>query len=509
MRKSGVVFILFALSVLARAAIIEEGVKALDAGQPDDAIAVFTEILKSEPRNAQAHHGIALAHLLRADNAKACSAADQAMLIAQKPDRTLVINAAAAHFAMKNYARAARILKDYLAANPKSLDEPVLNALGTTLSKMTAKDKQNRIFAECTAFYEQVNKRFEAARPGHRRFGADWFTAKDYATLEAAHARHQKELDRLTTAINLAEEQIARHQAEIARQQDLLRRGDGSARYYLRQAEQQLLTAQTSLSTAQQKYEDYSANIDKPEFPETIATVSMSATTVSEFSAVQTLGTPDPTVGVTPGGKRVRKAPVDLNPAGAATVKGQITPATQPARKLGYHAVGFAVTHNLLVTTSTGLDDQSELKVVFNDGTSVLAQLVRKDDTSGMALIRIAAGRMSCLPIADAFEPGAVFCVTYPDATGRPRVVTGKAAAPGAGEWTVGVASHAKIAGSPLLGEQGKVVGMCIAGGDARNAAAVTLAQIKALVGNDNAKARPLEPGQDMAGAVAQIQVTR
>jgi hypothetical protein len=524
MRQSGAALIIFALCATAHAATIDDGAKALDAGQPDQAISIFTEILRAEPRNAQAHHGLALAHLLRTDNAKACASADQALLIAPKADRALVINAAAAHFAVKNNARAARIIKDYLAANPKALDEPALNALGTVLMAATPKEKQNRVFAECAAFYEQTNKRFEAARPGHRRFGAEWYTAKDYTVLDASYQRNQKELDRLSTSIQLAEMQVAQHQSEIARQNDLLRRGDGSARYYLRQAEQQLLTAQNALNAAQQKYDDFAANTDKPEFPDTISTVSMNATAIPEFSAVQTLAAPDPATPATPNtpaARRPRKGQPRPNPnpdpnANTAAVKpAAITPTTQPAQPAGvkkpqFHAAAFAVTPNLLVTASAGLDDQSEIKLIIADGASLNARLIRKDDATGLALLRLVERQVPCLALADAFEPGNIICVTYSNLLdAKPQAVTGKAPAPTANGWRIGVPTHAHIAGSPLIGEKGKVVGMCIPGDDGRAASAVTLAQLKAFVGKDASGARPLPAGEDVATAVAQVIVVR
>ena len=48
-----------------------------------------------------------------------------------------------------------------------------------SLSEATSAERKNRFFTDCASFYVIANQRLEAARPGYKRFGSEWYTAKE------------------------------------------------------------------------------------------------------------------------------------------------------------------------------------------------------------------------------------------------------------------------------------------------------------------------------------------
>src|SRR5688500_2387980 len=99
--------------------LLKQASEALDAGQIQAAREAFADAVTLDPRNAKATHGLALCLLYSKETRKACMTFDKAINLSPKPDRALVLNAAAAHSADRNNARTAKLIKDYLTANPK------------------------------------------------------------------------------------------------------------------------------------------------------------------------------------------------------------------------------------------------------------------------------------------------------------------------------------------------------------------------------------------------------
>ena len=161
------------------APLLQQGTDALGAGQIPAAREAFLDALAIDPRNVRALHGAGICALLAKDIAHARDAFERALAGSPAPDRALVINAAALNVAMRNNMRAAKLARDYLVAHPRELDEPVVNALGTALTRASAAERKNRFFIEFATFYEIANKRLEAARPGYKRFGSAWYTSSE------------------------------------------------------------------------------------------------------------------------------------------------------------------------------------------------------------------------------------------------------------------------------------------------------------------------------------------
>src|SRR5688572_10585674 len=195
--------------------LLKQGSEALAAGQIKAAREAFLDAIAIDARNARAAHGLALCYLYSKETKKATQTFDKALASSPKPDRALILNAAAAHSADRNNARAAKLIKDYLTANPKEADEPMVNALGTALTAATPQERNNAFFTQAAQFYETANKRLEAARPGQKRFGMEWLPATEAETKQRALASQQKQLDMLEQAVGTAEEQVVPCEKEL------------------------------------------------------------------------------------------------------------------------------------------------------------------------------------------------------------------------------------------------------------------------------------------------------
>ena len=513
-----------------------EGLGALRNQDPDLAVKAFTELAKLNPQDPRAAHGLALAALAKGQVVKACAMIDQAVtLSASKPARPLVLNAAACHLAGNNRVRAIRVACDYLAAHPTTIDEPVLNALGAALEQSTPRERAGALFKQGVAAYEQANRRAEAARPGYRRFGMTWCKPADADKKLAAMNAAQKSLERLAQAVETEQDKVDRAQRESDRQEDLLRRKDPSAASYLARAQANLQVAQAAVEAAQAKYDEFAATAERPRFPEKVEPVAMDALTPPPLAALEEAAVavaPPPSAAALPtetGPKRKNRrgqpepeeamvpAPGSTAtpaPANPAPPKAKAPPAA-PTRKMVHEGVAFAIAHDLLLTASAGIDPKATIQLQFADGQTFPATLVRTDDATGLALLRVGAGRrIPCLALADAFAGGDVTCVGYPDTDVFSPVVKGipgRAAAPEAGQWTIALKRHPRLTGAPLLAAGGRVVGVCTAAPTADPGAlkSVPLAAVKAFVGPDAADARPLAPGADVAGAMARVVVLR
>ncbi|HEY7118233.1 MAG TPA: tetratricopeptide repeat protein, partial [Tepidisphaeraceae bacterium] len=198
--------------------LLQQGMDALSAGQYQPARESFQDAVALDPRNAKATHGLALCMLAQKEVLKAAGIFDKAVSLTSSPDRALVLNASACHLASNNHMRAAKLVKDYLNAHPKEIDEPMINALGSALQSATAQERKNGFFGQCASFYVIANQRLEASRPGFKRFGSEWFSAREADAKLAAMATQQKQLDSLSEAVDTAQERFDRANKELEHQ---------------------------------------------------------------------------------------------------------------------------------------------------------------------------------------------------------------------------------------------------------------------------------------------------
>jgi len=183
-------------------------------------------------------------------------------------------------------------------------------------------------------------------------------------------------------------------------------------------------------------------------------------------------------------------------------------PTTSRKVRITQYAAAFPVAPNLVVTSSAILEDGVTLQLQASDGQPMSATLIRKDDTLGLALLKVEGRTLHPLALADSFNGGPVTCASYPAVdlfSPAAQAITGSATAPKEG-WTVSLNMHPRLAGAPVLAG-GKVVGVCVAPRDAeRNKLpAVTLEQLKTFLGSD---VGPVQVAGDPAGSLLQLVTT-
>jgi tetratricopeptide (TPR) repeat protein len=497
---------------------------ALAAQQYPAARAAFQDAIGIDPRNVKAHHGLALCLVAQKEVAKASAMLDKALTLTNTPDRALVLNAMACQMAIRNHMRAAKLAKDYLTAHPKEVDEPMVNALGTALSSATATERKNRFFSDCTAFYMIANQRLESARPGYKRFGADWLTASQADAKTKALAAQQKKLDNLSNAVATAEDRLVPAQKELEHQQFLLTRGELPGNYYITEAQERYDAALAAVQAAQDRYDELAGGLDTPKFPTEVAMVAMDNTKAPPVSTIAVASADPSNTDFTPKPKpKPRPRPVRPKPT-ANTDHSKPTekpvekpieitlappkPTTSRKVRITQYAAAFPVAPDLVVTSSAILEDGVTLQLQAGDGQPLSATLVRKDDTLGLALLKVEGRKLHPLALAESFNGGLVTCASYPTVdlfSPAAQSISGNASAPKEG-WTISLNMHPRLAGGPVI-SGGKVVGVCVAPRDAeRNKLpSVTIEQLKNFLGTDVA---PVQAAGDPAGSLLQLVTT-
>lgn len=135
----------------------------------------------------------------------------------------------------------------------------------------------------------------------------------------------------------------------------------------------------------------------------------------------------------------------------------------------GVGASGFALGDGLVLTADHALDDD-EIRIVGADGAERPATLVARDGTTDLALLRV--DRLPALTLADALpKPGALALAVARDDDGDVAATMGVVSAVG-GPWRTwrggtldafvrpDLALYPRFDGSPLLGVDGRVIGM-------------------------------------------------
>src|SRR6185295_4084891 len=102
-----------------------------------------------------------------------------ALAATTQPTSPTIINAAAVMVRTRNPMRGAKFIRDFLTTHPDQVDEAALNALGSALIQASTQEKALRFFRETANFYEAVNAKLEATRPGQKRWGKEWMTAAE------------------------------------------------------------------------------------------------------------------------------------------------------------------------------------------------------------------------------------------------------------------------------------------------------------------------------------------
>jgi tetratricopeptide (TPR) repeat protein len=507
-------------------ALLQQGRDTLAAAEYKAARDAFSDAAAIDTRNVEALHGEGVAYMYLNDFSHALAPMERALGANPRASRALVLNMAVCQIGNKNPMRAATLVMDYLTAHPAPLDEPMLNAMGTALSLADDQAKKGRKFGECEAFYKSYNQKLEAAKPGYKRWGVEWMKDTVVNERNANKAASEKTLNGLTKELDSLDAKIAQQSREVESTKDLFRRGFRS-QLELNEAIAVLKTLTGEQEEKVKLREETLAKMDRPVFPRTMALVAMNDLTPPavgvgapvEEVAVATPPTPTPPKVMTPrpGPRPKVDSPAKhTDPEPPAPPMIQVAAAKAPVVRqkvrISSYAAAFPISDALVLTAAAPVRGASEIQLQTADGSAVEAQLVRADEGSGLALLRVEKRKLVPLPIGTAFAGGAVQCAAFPtvnifNPAAEPITGMAKSAANG-GEWKVALSRHPRLGGSPLLAAN-KVVGVELASreSDAAQIPAATLEQIKTFLGADLPQAPAAGP--DPCGVVLQLIATR
>ena len=466
--------------------LIETGKTALLAGGYDEARDSFKAALDLEPKNSMALQGLGLAQLNLGEAAAARTTLDAALAGVSSPSRALVINYASAALQSNMGPRAVKVLRDYLTANAKVVDEPVIDALGICLGQFDDAARRNRLFTDTLNFYDAQVKRLEPNYPGLKRWGIEWQDAKKVDQLTTANTSVRREaggvdqrLARMVAEHKTLTDATASHSS---RMRGGGRNNDDEAADALR-AEQLAGNIQRAIH----ERDTILARLTRPALPDSIKPISLNelapepaptiASTKTGSSPVQAVLppkriTPDAMVPVTdkPTKPMVPQAPPekvtdapDVVPDAAEVLsEAPAAPVEKVKQIVTRYAVAFPIAPDLLVSSLQLTSGASKIDVQVGNDDHFAVEVVREDPTSGLVLLRVKGRKFAPMSLAKTFNGGAVQCPSLSGSGifGASAVMLDADVRRNAdGTMTASFASHPKLPGSPLLVD-GKVVGI-------------------------------------------------
>ncbi len=496
------------------AALLTQGMDALAASDFKAARDAFLDVLSLDPNQARALEGAGLAYLRLEDAAKARAMLEKASAISgTAPSRSLAINASIVLMRNRNAMRAAKYLKDYLAAHNKEVDEMALNAMATALSQADRVATANRFFVECSTFYDAENAKLEATRPGMKRWGSEWLPADEAQKKIDAFKKKKGELD-------AAAQRLANASSRVASNKEAMSAAISANRF--RRAPINISGYQAAISqgendaeAAQKEYDKIAPTIEFPPFPKEIAVVPLDTDLPIAPGTAVAVATPGKGLGgVVSSPGRTSPASSIPEPDPSPSPSTPVTPPPPRRRTVVTYAAAFPVAPDLLVTDGKMVQAGSTITVQAADGLPMRAEIVKNDAASGVALLRIRGQRVAYLSLADGFTGGAVTCIGFPTVSifdPAPEPINGSVALPKVpGEkWTVRLSHDPKRGGSPLLAG-GKVVGVQLASRDTDLASvpAISAEEIRALLQSELSQPLPAAT-TDPKAATMQLTATR
>lgn len=362
-----------------------------------------------------------------------------------------------------------------------------------------------------------------------KRWGVQWLSAQTVDERTATNVVSEKQLASLSRDIDSLDGKLADANRTLEKQKDLVRRGF-MTQYELTDSLQTVKFLSEQQTDKQKEYDENVAKIQRPSFPRAMTLVAMddlappvvaaNVAMAEGTQAVQLVAPPSARRGSS--GAKSRTNGTDKSTTPKTEIKTEmpkveesiISVNAQPAAhrkvRITSYAAAFPISDNLILTAAAPMADATEIELQAADGTPVKATLVRLDETSGLALLRVSDRKLIPMMLAPAFTGGAVQCAAYPSVNIFNPVaesIPGTAKAP-AGDWRISLSRHPRLGGAPLLSGN-KVVGIELASRDidAAQIPAVTLDAIKKFLGSDLPKAPA--GGPEPCAAMLQLMATR
>jgi hypothetical protein len=497
----------------------------------------------------KALHGLGLSHYGLGDLPKSKDALERALTAAGgSQDRAVVLNLSLVHLKQNNSARAIKLLRDYLTRPAKDLDEPMYDGLAIALAAADEQAKKNSAYTQAVTTFKSYTGRLEAKRPGMKLWGVEWMSSDELSQKLSGSEQAQKKADRLSQQLVTLNRRLDDAQKDLAKKEDLRKRG-AIGQWEVRESENEMKRVQRERDDVQTEHDAAAAEIEKPSFPADWELVSIDAITPPPVGSGEgSTARGDGESGGKSGGmsrfddnnnsssnnnsgggmrfkddprKAATPPPTDRTRSGQRQGNKDRNPQNTPPRnedtkkqqhaKMEY-AAAFPVAPDLLVTAAYPLEEMVDIQVQAHDGTPIKATVVRVDAKTGLALLRISGPKMAYLDLAGSFAGGAVNCAGFPTENyfePTAELIKGTATR-GGDNWKVKLDKHPRIPGSPLLGEDGKVVGVCTATEhedlDNVQLPAATLDQLRRFIGTDLPKTAGDKP--DVLSVMLQVAVT-
>lgn len=470
--------------------LIREGELALQGGDAKAARDAFDDATRLDPANVHATTGLALAYLKLGLGNRALKYLQPQ--VNRKPDRATVINYTAACVAAKTPMPGVKVMKDFLQNNAG--DEEGINAMQIALNAADEHAKQSRLYEEANAFVQSYTLRLAAKHPGQKRWGIEWMPESQADAKAAQVVQAQQHVTTMRQELKVAEQKIVTLQDKIAATE---RRGHTLEE--LDRQKEALNNAEEDRDTKKKQLDRAIAAVPAPDIPGQISPVMPGLESVAQASE--------------PVAIPASHTPIPSPPA--AAVPNPVIPTSPPPRPpqpaqtgaISRHAVAFAVSENLVVSSADVVGGAKEIRVQSSDNTDVFSATIEKiDDTSGLALLKVDRAKLNALPIGSAFAGGAVTCVGFPEVslfnTGA-QLIAGSTKPTGVASF----ARHPRLAGAPLLAG-GQVVGVALGSRDQDQTAIsiATLQQLQQLMSDVPITAKP---ATDPRSAVMQLTAVR
>ncbi len=494
---------------------------ARDARASLDAFLDAQQLIKTDksippvdPVRVQASHGLAVAYMLSGKYDKAgeiFKAGDTLDKVASTPavPRVLLYNRAVLDIKQRvNLMRSIKSVKEYLAAHPEN-DQEMIDLLGTMLDRAARDERFSKasLFSQASAFYVTAAEKLEAANPDQRRWGVEWVSHKEYATRSKERGKIVAEYDKAAGKLNaaLADARSANDYFNSERSKAAMGRGNS-----LREATRQKQSADSRVAECQALADEKRALIpgypwltelvplvpDESSLPKTVAVAT-------EKPAPMDDGTrPDRPRKIRDVGHETstppddHHPPVDGNPP--AVNDPPVNPVPEKPRvaekpqqvRITRYAAAFPVGFDLLITSGAAVDHAESIGLEDSQGNTHKAELVRADEKTGLALIRVAGQKFAYLNLASTFAGGEVRCVGFPTVaifSPTPEIMPGKANKPVAGNWSAAFSVNPRLAGAPMILPDGSVVGVVMADRDLppSQTPAIRLDEVKTFLGDD------------------------
>ncbi len=483
-----------------------------------------------DPLRVQNAHGLAVAYMLagKYDKAgevfKAGEILDKIAATSAAP-RALLYNRAVLDLKQKiNLMRSIKSIKDYLIAHPEN-DQELVDLLGTMLDRAAHDERFSKapLFAQCSAFYMTASEKLEAANPDQRRWGVEWLSLREYKSRSKDRDKIVTDYDRAAAKLNsaMADARSASESYNAERGKAAMGRANS-----FREATYRKQEAELRVNEYQRLADEKRALI--PGFP-WLAEVSPLLPNDSKSPTVVAIGPQkpvrveeekrpfrprkpkdtDPTDHNDPTEPPVpvdghpptdanpptdHNPPADQNPPPEPVTEQPPAPVKESRVRVTRYAAAFPVASDLLITSGAAVDHAQSINLEDSQGNTLSAELVRADEKSGLALLRVAGKKFAYINLADAFAGGEVRCVGFPSVaifSPRPEVLNGKANKPSAtGNWFAAFTVNPRLAGAPLITADGRLVGVVMAERDLppSQTPAVRLEDVKTFLGAESPK---------------------